>query len=63
MKMYISITAVFKSGKYQPNHDYEDKQTVLASTLTPKCDQAEKWHKNRHGRRAVLSHLYYHTMS
>ena len=38
--------AFFKSGESQPNHDYEGEQSVLASTLTPKCDRAEKWHKN-----------------
>jgi hypothetical protein len=35
-KMYISVTAVFKSGASQPNHNYDSKQNVLASTLDNK---------------------------
>lgn len=46
-KIYISVTAVFKSGESQPNHDHEGKQTVLASTLAPKCDEKEKWYKKQ----------------
>jgi hypothetical protein len=41
-KMYISATAVFKSGGSQPNHNYEGKHKSLQALSTPKCDQAEK---------------------